>query len=31
VLFTEQDLAAGKATYEITLDPTANKTGACIC
>lgn len=28
VLFTEQDLAAGKPTYEITLDPVANKTGA---
>lgn len=27
VLFTESDLAAGKATYEITLDPATNKTG----
>jgi hypothetical protein len=27
VLFTEGDLAAGRATYEITLDPTTNKTG----
>lgn len=27
VLFTEADLAVGKATHEITLDPTANKTG----
>ena len=27
VLFTEADLAAGKATHEITLDPVANKTG----
>jgi hypothetical protein len=27
VLFTESDLAAGRATHEITLDPVANKTG----
>lgn len=27
VLFTESDLAAGKATHEITLDPAYNKTG----
>lgn len=27
VLFTEADLAAGRATHEITLDPVANKTG----
>lgn len=28
VLFTEQDLAAGRATYEIPLDPDYNRTGA---
>ncbi|KIZ04667.1 glycogen operon protein GlgX [Monoraphidium neglectum] len=27
VLFTEQDLAAGRATYELPLDPLANRTG----
>lgn len=27
VLFTEADLAAGKSTHEITLDPATNKTG----
>lgn len=27
VLFTEADLAAGRSTYEITLDPVTNKTG----
>jgi hypothetical protein len=27
VLFTEADLAVGKATHEITLDPALNKTG----
>jgi hypothetical protein len=27
VLFTEDDLAMGKATYEVMLDPATNKTG----
>lgn len=27
VLFSEADLAAGRSSYEITLDPGANKTG----
>jgi hypothetical protein len=28
VLFTEDDLAMGKSTYEVMLDPLTNKTGA---
>jgi hypothetical protein len=31
VLFTEDDLAMGKSTYEVMLDPTTNKTGAIVC
>jgi hypothetical protein len=31
VLFTEDDLAMGKSTYEVMLDPATNKTGAVVC